>query len=162
MPVTSQKKSVVQNIKNDFQQAKAVIFYNFHQAENREVFKLKKELKKGGNHWKVYKNSLVEKALPNYSLHLKQANAFIFCLEDEYKPLSVLNRFNKEHNNAIKRFQGGIYDQKLVDNALLEKWANLPSKEILINTLCYYLAFQTRRLVNILEKIKATQEVCQK
>jgi len=62
----------------------------------------------------------VEKALPGYSLELKQANAFIFCQEDEYKPLSILNQFNKEHSN-LKRFQGGIYEQKLIANTLLEK-----------------------------------------
>ena len=60
------------------------------------------------------------KALPNYSLELKQANAFIFCQEDEYKPLNVLNKFNKEHS-SIKRFQGGIYEQALVANTVLEK-----------------------------------------
>jgi large subunit ribosomal protein L10 len=160
MSATSQKQVAIQNIKNDFQQAKAVIFYNFHQAENRELFKLKKELKKVGGHWKVYKNKLVEKALPTHSLKLQQANAFIFCQEDEYKPLSILNKFNKEYS-GIKRFQGGIYEQKLVANTLLEKWANLPSKEILINTLCYYLNFQTRRLIDVLEKIKSTKVVNQ-
>lgn len=160
MPATSQKQTVVQEIKNDFQQAKAVIFFNFHHTENREVFRLKKELKKVGGHWKVYKNNLVMKALPNYSLELKQANAFIFCQKDEYKPLSILNQFNKEHSN-IKRFQGGIYEQKLVADTLLEKWAGLPSRETLISTLCYYLNFHTRRLVNILEKIKSAKETNQ-
>jgi large subunit ribosomal protein L10 len=120
MPVANQKKAIVKSIRNDFQQAKAVIAYNFHQAENEEIFRLKKELKKLGAMWKVYKNSLFKKALPNYSLELKGANAFIFCQEDEYKPLSILDQFNKEHSN-IKRFQGGIYEQKLVDSALLEK-----------------------------------------
>lgn len=62
----------------------------------------------------------MEKALPDYSLELKQANAFIFCQEDEYKPLSILNQFNKERSN-LKRFQGGIYEQKLIANTLLEK-----------------------------------------
>ena len=161
MPATSQKQAIVQVIQSDFQHAKAVIFYNFHHVENREFFRLKKELKKVGGYCKVYKNSLVEKALPTYSLELKQANAFIFCQEDEYKPLSILAHFNKEYSN-IKRFHGGIYEQQVIADTLLEKWANLPSKEVLINTLCYYLNFQTRRLVNILEKIKATQEVCQK
>ena len=157
MPATSQKQALVKTIQNDFQQAKAVIFYNFHQAENRELFKLKKELKKVGSRWKVYKNKLVEKALPNYSLELKQANAFIFCKEDEYKPLSILNQFIKK-NSSIKRFHGGIYEQKLVKDILIEKWAKLPSKEILISTLCYYLNFHTRRMVNILEKIKSAKE----
>jgi len=157
MSATTKKELTVRDIQTNFQQARAVIFYNFHQAENREIFKLKKELKKVGGQWKVYKNSLVEKALPDYSLELKQANAFIFCQEDEYKPLSILNQFNKEHSN-LKRFQGGIYEQKLIANTLLEKWANLPSKEVLMNTLCYYLNFHIRRLVNVLEKIKSIRE----
>ena len=95
----------------------------------------------------------MEKALPSYSLNLQQANALIFCHEDEYKPLSILNQFSKEHSN-IKRFQGGIYEQRWVEDTLLEKWAGLPSKEVLMNTLCYYLNFHIRRLINVLEKIK--------
>jgi hypothetical protein len=50
-------------------------------------------------------------------LKLNQANASIFCQKDEYKPLSILNKFNKKYN----RFQGGIYEQKLVESTLLEK-----------------------------------------
>ena len=46
MPANSQKQIIVKTIQNNFQQAKAVIFYNFHHTENREIFKLKKELKK--------------------------------------------------------------------------------------------------------------------
>jgi len=53
-------------------------------------------------------------------LELKQANAFIFCQEDEYKPLSILNQFSKK-NSSIKRFHGGIYEQKLVNDILIEK-----------------------------------------
>ncbi|CAI2198259.1 3422_t:CDS:2, partial [Funneliformis geosporum] len=93
-----QKQVVVKSIQSDFQQSKAVIFYNFHQVENQDLFKLRKELKK-----------------------LRQANAFIFCQDDEYQPLSILNQFNKEHS-SIKRFQGGIYEQK--------KKLNQPPQEI--------------------------------
>lgn len=153
MSATSKKQIIVQNIQSDFHHAKAVIFYNFHQVEDRGIYRLKKELKKVGGQWKIYKNSLVEKALPEYSWQLKNANAFIFCREDEYQPLAILANFNKEYAE-IKRFQGGIYDNKLISNALIEKWANLPSKEVLIKTLCYYLNWQTRRLVSILEKLK--------
>jgi len=62
----------------------------------------------------------MKRALPDYSLKLQQANALIFCQEDEYKTLNILDQFNKKHSN-IKRFQGGIYEQKLVENTLLEK-----------------------------------------
>ncbi|CAG8761851.1 1325_t:CDS:2, partial [Racocetra persica] len=73
--LTDQKQAIVQDIKNNFQQARAVIFYNFHHAENRKLFKLKKELK-------------------------KQANAFIFCQGDEYEPLNILNQFAKRHSEG--------------------------------------------------------------
>ncbi|CAG8720874.1 16907_t:CDS:2, partial [Racocetra fulgida] len=84
------KETIISDIQNNFQNSQAVIFYNFHQA------------------------------LPTLSLPLKQANALIFCQEDEYKPLNILAQFNKEYPN-IKRFQGGIYNQSLVDNTLLER-----------------------------------------
>ncbi|CAI2162440.1 10713_t:CDS:2 [Funneliformis geosporum] len=67
-----------------------------------------------------YREKYVKKALANYPLQLQQANALIFCQEDEYKPLSILNRFNKEHAD-IKRFQVGIYEQKIVESNMLEK-----------------------------------------
>jgi ribosomal protein L10 len=50
MSATSQKQLIVKSIQNNFQQAKAVIFYNFHYTENGEIFKLKKELKKLGSY----------------------------------------------------------------------------------------------------------------
>ncbi|RHZ35461.1 50S ribosomal protein L10 [endosymbiont GvMRE of Glomus versiforme] len=163
MPAISkekQKQFIVQDIKNNFHNSKAVIFYNFCKVEDREIFCLKRELKKIGSYWKIYKNSLVEKAFFDYSLKLKESNASIFCQEDEYKPLKILNKFEKDHPE-VRRFQGGIYNQQLVENTLLEKWANLPSKEVLINTLFYYLNFHTRRLVDVLEKIKSAQETNQ-
>jgi ribosomal protein L10 len=115
-----QKGLIIRDIQNNFQQAKAVIFYDFHQAENEEIWQLKKELKKTGSCWKVYKNNLVKKALPKFGLPLQQANALIFCYEDEYKPLNILARFNKKDPH-LKRFHGGIYNQNLVTNMLLEK-----------------------------------------
>lgn len=149
----SKKELIVQDIQNNFQTAKAVIFYNFHHAEERDILQLKKELRKIGGQWKVYKNNLVKKALTDYPLQLQQANAFVFCQEDEYKPLSLLAKFNQNHTN-LQRFQGGIYEQKLIDSLLIEKWSKLPSKEILMSTLCYYLNWQVRRLVNILENLQ--------
>jgi ribosomal protein L10 len=50
MPGTIKKELIIQNIQNNFSNSKAVIFYNFHQSENREIFHLKKELKNVGSH----------------------------------------------------------------------------------------------------------------
>jgi large subunit ribosomal protein L10 len=125
MNITSsniKKKIAVKDIQENFKNAKAVILYNFSSVNNEKIFQLKRQLKEIGCLWKVYKNSLIEKAFLRYFLNLKlsQPNALIFCLEDEYKPLSILHQFNKE-NDDIKRFQDGIYEKKIVEGSLLER-----------------------------------------
>ncbi|CAI2164218.1 17334_t:CDS:2 [Funneliformis geosporum] len=105
----------------------------FYQTEKPRAQQLNQELKKSIRENDVKQNSGIpwgkvlpwaavgiEKALPDYSLQLQQANALIFCQEDEYKPLNILARFNKE-KRGLKRFHGGIYEQKLIDSSLLEK-----------------------------------------
>jgi ribosomal protein L10 len=46
MPVIVKKKEIAEEITRNSQQAKAVIFYNFHHTDNENIFLLKKKLKK--------------------------------------------------------------------------------------------------------------------
>lgn len=153
MPLTTKKKEIVEEITNNVQQVKAVIFYNFHGVDSESVFFLKKELKKVGAQWKVYRNNLTEKALANDSLELKQANALIFCQQDEYQPLKILNKFDRDYH-AKNKINGGFYEKKIVSADILEKWAQLPIKEQLLQTFCYLLQTNLRRLVKLLESLK--------
>ena len=85
----------------------------------------------------------MEKALPDYSLELKQANAFIFCQEDEYHPLQILDKFEQEHygekSTKPEKIEGGWYENSFVSAETLQQWAKLPSKKELLQTFCYYL-----------------------
>ena len=49
------KQKIVQEIKSNLQSSKAVIFWNFRYVDNEKIFALKKELKKVGGFFKVYK-----------------------------------------------------------------------------------------------------------
>jgi len=148
--ILNKKKNIVSDIQNNANSSKAIIFYKFHGVEEEEIIKLKEDLKKIGAFWKVYKNNLVKKAFPEKDLScLSQANVAIFCKEDQYKPLRVLAKFNKEFSDK-KRFTSGIYKNDIVSSEDLEKWSKLPSKEILLSNLCYYLNFNVTRLVNVL------------
>jgi ribosomal protein L10 len=49
MKNNNKKQVIICDIQSNFQQAKAVIFYNFHQVANEEIFHLKKDLKKTGS-----------------------------------------------------------------------------------------------------------------
>lgn len=99
---------------------------------------------------------MVEKALKEKipSLKINNSNALIFCHQDEYQPLKTLAQFDKENKTNFSRFHGGIYEGKLIPAEILEKWAELPSRQVLLQNLCYYLTFHLRRLVSLLEQIK--------
>lgn len=48
MSNVSKKENIVQDIKRNFQQTQAVIFYNFHCMKSEDIYQLKKELKATG------------------------------------------------------------------------------------------------------------------
>lgn len=155
MHTLEKKKKKVKEIKEKFINSNAVVFYNFHNIENRDLFLIKKELKAVGSDWKVYKNKLVKKAISDYNLNfdIKNANAFLFFNDDKYEPLSILGKFNRK-KSLTGKFNGGIYDNSFIDPLTLEKWSKLPSKEFMISNLCYFLNFNLNRLTGVLENLK--------
>jgi ribosomal protein L10 len=50
MSAIEKKQTTVTDIQTNFHVAKAVIFYNFHQTEDRDIYRLKKDLKKVGGY----------------------------------------------------------------------------------------------------------------
>ena len=149
-----QKQKIVQEIQNNIQSSKAVIFYNFHHIDNEKLFTLKRELKKVGSYWKVYKNTLIKRALMSRKeLKLEQASALIFCQQDEYKPLKILNKFDQEFHEENK-IKGGWYEESYRSGEILEEWAKLPSKKELLQSLCYYLNYNLHRMANLLGQLK--------
>jgi len=151
--VLNQKQEIVQQIKNNFEESKAVIFYNYHWINNAKLFPLRQGLKKVGARLEVYKNTLIKKALIELEGDLKGANAVIFCRQDEYQPLKILSKFDRE-NFEQNKINGGIYQRQFVPAATLEEWAKLPSKEELLQSLCYYLTYHLRCLINLIEQLK--------
>lgn len=45
-----QKQKIVQEIQTNFQNSKAIVFYNFHHIDSEKLFTLRKELKKVGGY----------------------------------------------------------------------------------------------------------------
>ncbi|KLL03247.1 MAG: 50S ribosomal protein L10 [Mycoplasmataceae bacterium CE_OT135] len=158
-PVIIQKEKTVQEIQTNLQGAKAVIFYNFHNIDSERLFVLKKDLKKTGGFWKVYKNTLIKRALTSKKvLEFQQANALIFCQKDEYQPLKILNKFDQEYFEKSK-IKGGWYEGNYVPAQTLTEWAQLPSKPELLQTFCYYLQWNLRKFVFLLGEIQKKKEI---
>lgn len=156
------KQKIVQEIKNNLQNSKAVIFWNFRYVDNEKIFALKKELKKVGGFFKVYKTTLVRRALEKQeNLSFQQPTALIFCQKDEYYPLQILDKFEQEHygEKATKpeKIEGGWYGNNFISAEILQQWAKLPSKKELLQTFCYYLQWNLRRLTSLLNSLATRQ-----
>lgn len=81
---------------------------------------MRQGLKKVGARLEVYKNTLIKKALIELEGDLKGANAVIFCRQDEYQPLKILSKFDRE-NFEQNKINGGIYQRQFVPAATLEE-----------------------------------------
>jgi large subunit ribosomal protein L10 len=158
------KQETVQEIKNNFKNSKAVIFWNYRYVDSEKFFDLKKRLKKVESFSKVYKITLTQRALEDKQiLDFKQPIAFIFCQGDEYQPLQVLNNFEQEYyreesNNKLEKIKGGWYEKKFVSPEVLQQWAKLPSKKELLQVFCHYLQWNLRKLTSLLHSLVAIKE----
>ena len=158
------KQKIVQEIKNNLQNSKAIIFWNFRHVDNEKIFALKKELKKVGGFLKVYKITLVKRALDKQDLDFQQPTALIFCQADEHQPLQVLNKFEQENygekgtNTKLEKIEGGWYGNNFVSAETLQQWAKLPSKKELLQVFCHYLQWNLRKLTSLLHSLASRQE----
>jgi len=159
--VNIKKIKIVEEIKKNFKDSKAIFFYNYHWINSRKTFELKEKINKNDSLWKVYKNSLLKRVInfENFNIKIKGPTVSIFCFNkekfhDNLKIISNFNKNNKTDKENIEKFKEGIFEGKIIDVNLIKKIANYPTKKESINEIIYYLKWQIFRFLNILNKIK--------
>lgn len=134
---TIEKKSqVVSEIKDKFDKAKSVVIFDYRGLTVSEVTELRRSLRESGSEYKVYKNTLVRRALEDSDYKLEDAltgpNAIAFS-EDELAPVKIVNDFAKNHE-ALE-LKAGIVDGKIAGLEELKQYAEIPSREGLLTML---------------------------
>ena len=128
---TIEKKSqVVSEIKDKFDKAKSVVIFDYRGLTVSEVTELRRSLRESGSEYKVYKNTLVRRALEDSDYKLEDAltgpNAIAFS-EDELAPVKIVSDFAKNHE-ALE-LKAGIVDGKIAGLEELKQYAEIPSRE---------------------------------
>lgn len=134
---TIEKKSqVVSEIKDKFDKAKSVVIFDYRGLTVSEVTELRRSLRESGSDYKVYKNTLVRRALEDSDYKFEDAltgpNAIAFS-EDELAPVKIISDFAKQHD-ALE-LKAGIVDGKVANSEELKKYAEIPSREGLLTML---------------------------
>jgi len=133
--VLEEKKQIVQEIKEKVEKAQGIVLVDYRGLTVEEVTQLRRNYRKAGVEYKVYKNTLMrfafkELGLEDFNEYLKGPSAIAFGYDDPVQPAKVTNDFAKEHE-ALE-IKAGIVDGKIVSIEEIKALANLPSKEVLI------------------------------
>ena len=100
---------------------------------------LRKELREAGVEYFVVKNTILGRAIEGTSVEemksvLEGTTAIALSKEDYTAAARILCKYAEAHENfSIK---SGFLDGKVVDIATIESLAKLPSKEVLLATVC--------------------------
>lgn len=134
--IIEQKKAVVSEIKEKFDNANSVVLFNARGLKVSEVNELRRALRETGSDYKVYKNTLAKRAVAEAGLDLEEylsGPTAISFSNDELAPVKVISEFAKTHE-ALE-LKAGIVEGKVATLDELKKYAQIPSRDTLLTML---------------------------
>ena len=126
---------MMENIKADLEGVSAVWVVDACGLTVKEVEGLRRSIRASGAIMKVYKNTVMKKALAEMDLVnmdsiLEGPSAFVFCSGDVAATAKAVTEFAKE--NKKLEVKGGMMDNAFVTAEEIDAIASLPPKEVLI------------------------------
>ena len=120
--ILEQKSLVVDEIKGKFENAKSVVVFDPRGLNVAEVTELRRALRESGSDYKVYKNTLVKRAVNSLDIKLDEfleGPSAISFSSDELAPVKVISEFAKKHTNL--ELKAGIVEGKAAEASELAK-----------------------------------------
>lgn len=120
---------IVENVKN----SSAFIFLENHGLTVSETMELRRALKESDSDLKIYKNTLVNRALTSMDINLTEelnGPKVVAFGKDIVEPIKAVSKFIETHPNLEMKI--GIVDGEITDLATLNKLATIPSRDGLL------------------------------
>ena len=117
---------------------------------------LRKELRENGVEYFVVKNTILSRAVEGTELEgiksvLEGTTAIALSKEDYTAAARILCKFADEHENF--KVKSGFLDGKVADVATITAIAKLPSKEVLLATVCNVLQAPIAAFARVLQAV---------
>ena len=134
--ILENKKAIVSEIQDKVKASESVIIFTYQGLTVSDLSALRKSLKSTDSEVKIYKNTLVRRALNDMNLNLDEflegPNAILFG-KDLLEPIKAISEFAKEHDKADIRV--GIISGAKADLDVIKEYASIPSREGLLTML---------------------------
>ncbi len=133
------KVSVVKDVKERLDSAKAIVLVDYKGINIEEVDELRKRFRDNGVDYFVQKNTLVKIALNELGItdldsHLVGPTGVAVCKADEIAPAREMAKFVKEvmEEKPFPTFKAGLVDGVLYEKEDLSKLSKIPSRDELL------------------------------
>ena len=130
------KKEIVNEIINKIDESEAVILFTYQGLKVSDLSKLRVSLRETSSEVKIYKNTLVKRALDkkeiNLDEYLEGPNAILFG-KSLLESIKALDDFAKENKNV--EIHVGIIKGDIVSLDTIKEYAKIPSREGLLQML---------------------------
>ena len=135
--ILESKENIVKEITDKVKSSESVILFTYQGLTVAEMEELRKVLKENEAEVKIYKNTLVKRALDSLKIdmetsYLEGPNAIVFG-KNLLEPIKAISKFAKEHEAATVRI--GILSGEIADLDVINKYATIPSRDTLLTQL---------------------------
>ena len=137
--VLEKKQQQVAELKEKIAGAVTGIIVDYKGINVSDDTALRKELRENGVEYFVVKNTILGRAIDGTSVEgmksvLEGTTALALSKEDYTAAARILCKFARGHDNF--KVKSGFLDGEVVDVATIESLAKLPTKEVLLATVC--------------------------
>lgn len=149
-----EKKQLVAEIKDRFDQSQSVVIMENRGLTVSEMTELRAKLRNAGVEMRVLKNTLVKRAAEEAGLaemdsYLVGPTAWAFGLADPVAGPKVLLDFAKTHDKLVVK--GGILEKKIIAVSGVKALADLPPREVLLAQVLGALQSPLVGMANVLQ-----------
>ena len=135
--ILESKENIVKEITDKVKSCESVILFTYQGLTVAEMEELRNVLRENEAEVKIYKNTLVKRALDSLNIkmetsYLEGPNAIVFG-KNLLEPIKVISKFAKEHEAASVRI--GILSGEIADLDVINKYATIPSRDTLLTQL---------------------------
>ena len=150
------KQPIVQEISEMINGAQSVVVVDYRGLTVAEDTQLRKQLREAGVSYKVYKKTLVNRAVEGTEFEslrdsLEGPNAFAVSTEDATAPARVLAEFAKKAPNL--EIKAGVVEGTFYDAEGMKAIASVPSREVLLSKLLGSIQSPITNLARVLNQI---------
>ncbi|MCM1106112.1 MAG: 50S ribosomal protein L10 [Blautia sp.] len=150
------KQPIVQEISDTIKGAQSVVVVDYRGLSVAEDTQLRRQLREAGVSYKVYKNTLVYRAVEGTEFEslrdvLEGPSAFAVSTDDATAPARILAEFAKKAPKL--EMKAGVVEGSFYDAEGMKAIAKVPGREVLLSKLLGSLQSPVTNLARVLNQI---------